>query len=270
MGRRRLLPNINSVLLRLHLPRHSTNYNEKGRCGKNHHHHHHEDLHDDNGNHSSSKNSNHGGHLHVFSWHSLKRRLAKECCSSSSSSLSSPLPKEETVLTVDDDDYDDVTTTADSTCLTTSQHHDPNHDPESDHPHHHHHSVSFGNCEIRTYLQVLGDHPCCTEGCPIQLGWSYTEEKSVKVDDYESLFHSSSFSSSLSSCHSEDGTSTRQRSQELRLTPEERRSILLHARQLMQQQNQATDHMNFSSSSSNNNNNTTTLQHYNYKIEKTP
>jgi len=70
--------------------------------------------------------------------------------------------------------------------------------------------VSFGHCEIRSYEQVVGDHPSCSVGCPIQLGWSYTEESSVRVDEHETTAAASRGSS---------GTS-------LRLTPEERIAML--------------------------------------------
>lgn len=33
--------------------------------------------------------------------------------------------------------------------------------------------VTFSSLQIRGYSQVLGDHPCCTNGPPISLGWKY-------------------------------------------------------------------------------------------------
>lgn len=54
-----------------------------------------------------------------------------------------------------------------------------------------HHStnsmVSFGSCEIRTYNQIVGDHPCCVDGMPIQLGWDYNHEGSIDIDHYEDM-----------------------------------------------------------------------------------
>jgi hypothetical protein len=35
---------------------------------------------------------------------------------------------------------------------------------------------------VRSYVQVLGDHPYCLTGCPIQLGWSYEEGQEEVVD----------------------------------------------------------------------------------------
>jgi len=80
----------------------------------------------------------------------------------------------------------------------------PGNDEEGDSSHDEHHNhldeahgddsaspsssvVSFGSCEIRTYSQVLGDHPCCLEGCPIELGWDYSDEVSIDIDEYENM-----------------------------------------------------------------------------------
>lgn len=46
-------------------------------------------------------------------------------------------------------------------------------------------SVKFQSLHIRTYNQVLGDHPCCTSGLPISLGWTYNDETQVPINDYE-------------------------------------------------------------------------------------
>jgi len=46
-------------------------------------------------------------------------------------------------------------------------------------------SVSFSNLEIREYNIALSDHPDCSYGPPIQLGWEYCEQETVSVDDYE-------------------------------------------------------------------------------------
>jgi hypothetical protein len=71
-------------------------------------------------------------------------------------------------------------------------------------------SVRFGECAVRNYSQVLGDHPYCSMGCPLELGWQYESMEKTSVDDFEA------------------GRSHERRlpSQELRLTPEERRNIL--------------------------------------------
>jgi hypothetical protein len=39
--------------------------------------------------------------------------------------------------------------------------------------------------EIREYNVALSDHPDCSYGPPIQLGWSYCEKQAVSVDEYE-------------------------------------------------------------------------------------
>jgi len=94
-----------------------------------------------------------------------------------------------TMTTIDDHDTDDV---------------------------HHQRFVTFLNCETRTYTQILGDHPCCLEGCPIQLGWEYNEEISiVDVDEYEK------FKLKNHQISRKNESSTR-----LRLSPDERKDIL--------------------------------------------
>lgn len=45
--------------------------------------------------------------------------------------------------------------------------------------------VSFANVQIRVFQQVLGDHPCCTAGPPVSLGWDYTESPAMSVEGYE-------------------------------------------------------------------------------------
>lgn len=47
-------------------------------------------------------------------------------------------------------------------------------------------SVAFANITIREYPVVIGDHPCCSMGCPLSLGWEYIEpERPVSLDEYE-------------------------------------------------------------------------------------
>eukprot|EP00549_Striatella_unipunctata_P025208 CAMPEP_0118694774 /NCGR_PEP_ID=MMETSP0800-20121206/12756_1 /TAXON_ID=210618 ORGANISM="Striatella unipunctata, Strain CCMP2910" /NCGR_SAMPLE_ID=MMETSP0800 /ASSEMBLY_ACC=CAM_ASM_000638 /LENGTH=137 /DNA_ID=CAMNT_0006593369 /DNA_START=111 /DNA_END=524 /DNA_ORIENTATION=+ len=43
--------------------------------------------------------------------------------------------------------------------------------------------VSFGDCEIREYQIIIGDHPMCKKGLPLSLGWKYS--KSQKISIYE-------------------------------------------------------------------------------------
>jgi len=37
--------------------------------------------------------------------------------------------------------------------------------------------VSFSSVSIRSYEVILGDHPCCKDGCALTLGWEYTDEE---------------------------------------------------------------------------------------------
>ena len=48
-------------------------------------------------------------------------------------------------------------------------------------------SVSFSKIQIRRYNIVVGDHPCCTMGCPLSLGWDYKneDEEKVLIDHFE-------------------------------------------------------------------------------------
>ncbi|KAL3926431.1 MAG: hypothetical protein SGBAC_013477 [Bacillariaceae sp.] len=48
-------------------------------------------------------------------------------------------------------------------------------------------SVSFSHCSIRSYNQILGDHPLCAVGCPIALGWRIMRQETLSVDDHESI-----------------------------------------------------------------------------------
>ena len=46
-------------------------------------------------------------------------------------------------------------------------------------------TVKFGSLRIREFAVVLGDHPCCSTGCPLELGWEHESETELAVDDYE-------------------------------------------------------------------------------------
>ena len=48
-------------------------------------------------------------------------------------------------------------------------------------------SVRFSHCSIRSYDQILGDHPLCAEGCPLALGWKVVREETLSVEDHESI-----------------------------------------------------------------------------------
>lgn len=45
--------------------------------------------------------------------------------------------------------------------------------------------VKFTDLHIREYRQVLGDHPCCSSGPPVSLGWDYSPHTSISLDQYE-------------------------------------------------------------------------------------
>lgn len=48
-----------------------------------------------------------------------------------------------------------------------------------------HRNVSFTDISVREYDVELSDHPSCSYGPPIQLGWDYLEEITTSVEDYE-------------------------------------------------------------------------------------
>lgn len=45
--------------------------------------------------------------------------------------------------------------------------------------------VSFSIIQIRTYKVEVGDHPCCSIGFPLALGWEYSEKPTTSLDQYE-------------------------------------------------------------------------------------
>jgi hypothetical protein len=44
--------------------------------------------------------------------------------------------------------------------------------------------VQFGVANVRVYPQVLGDHPYCSEGCPLELSWEFDHEETHSADDF--------------------------------------------------------------------------------------
>lgn len=87
---------------------------------------------------------------------------------------------------------------------------DDSHDDDHHHAHPTQKHVHFGVAQVREYPQVLGDHPYCSLGCPLELGWKSRKSHEFTVEEYEShqrYSHHTSMSA-------------------LKLTPEERRAIL--------------------------------------------
>uniref|UniRef100_A0A7S1ZLI9 Uncharacterized protein n=1 Tax=Trieres chinensis TaxID=1514140 RepID=A0A7S1ZLI9_TRICV len=50
-------------------------------------------------------------------------------------------------------------------------------------------SITFGTVTIRDYEMTLGDHPDCSYGPPVQLGWNYLEYCPLELNEYE-MHHS--------------------------------------------------------------------------------
>eukprot|EP00934_Nitzschia_sp_Nitz4_P000514 Nitzschia sp. Nitz4//scaffold280_size24494//23009//23620//NITZ4_008396-RA/size24494-processed-gene-0.29-mRNA-1//1//CDS//3329545603//514//frame0 len=76
--------------------------------------------------------------------------------------------------------------------------------------------VRFGKSQVRSYPQVMGEHPFCRLGCPLELGWEPSEEFECSVDEFENT-------------HRSMNLDARQCPETLRMTPEERRAILQDA-----------------------------------------
>lgn len=48
--------------------------------------------------------------------------------------------------------------------------------------------VTFDRVEIRVHALILGDHPCCTDGMALGLGWEHSRKKKVlQIDEFEKL-----------------------------------------------------------------------------------
>jgi len=45
--------------------------------------------------------------------------------------------------------------------------------------------VSFSTVQIREYSLILGDHPYCSGGPPLSLGWDHSEAETVPIEVYE-------------------------------------------------------------------------------------
>ena len=46
-------------------------------------------------------------------------------------------------------------------------------------------TVSFGKLETREYSIALSDHPSCSFGPPISLGWDFRDKEATELDHYE-------------------------------------------------------------------------------------
>lgn len=92
----------------------------------------------------------------------------------------------------------------------------------------HRKQVSWGSAlEIRTHSVILGDHPCCRDSLPLQLGWEYNESELVNMDVYELHKKQSSCYPNISyfSQQHKRGSNSKQPP---RLTYMERKTLLKH------------------------------------------
>ena len=78
--------------------------------------------------------------------------------------------------------------------------------------------VQFANIEVRSYSITIGDHPCCTIGCPITLDWEYKTEDTVSIQEYETLKYGNGNDASLN-----------KKMNEFRISPAERVELLLQS-----------------------------------------
>ena len=81
--------------------------------------------------------------------------------------------------------------------------------------------VQFANIEVRSYSITIGDHPCCTIGCPITLDWEYKTEDTVSIQEYETLKYGNGNDATLN-----------KKMNEFRISPEERVELLLQSSSL--------------------------------------
>lgn len=84
-------------------------------------------------------------------------------------------------------------------------------------------SVRFNSVSIRIYNQCFGDHPCCSDGLPLSLDWTYTETPTIDIDTYEKTKQGIQLLSSTSSYSS---INSRSSIQSFRLSGHERKCIL--------------------------------------------
>ena len=79
-------------------------------------------------------------------------------------------------LMEDEDESHPSAATDDGTACGTETHEATHHQhhPEGEGKH-----VRFSTASMRVYPQVLGDHPYCSVGCPLELGWTYDREEVV-------------------------------------------------------------------------------------------
>jgi hypothetical protein len=50
-------------------------------------------------------------------------------------------------------------------------------------------SVSFGKLGVRQYSVEISDHPSCSYGPPVQLGWDFKEKEAIPLESYEEGRH---------------------------------------------------------------------------------
>lgn len=59
-------------------------------------------------------------------------------------------------------------------------------------------NVSFSTIQIRTYELILGDNPDCS--FPLSLGWKYSEDNAVDLNDYECHHHPKRMQARIEDC----------------------------------------------------------------------
>ena len=69
--------------------------------------------------------------------------------------------------------------------------------------------VGFASVVVREYTVTIGDHPCCTQGCPLTLDWEYQQGPALALEAFET-----------------SRVALRRHRNDLRTTWEERRHIL--------------------------------------------
>lgn len=47
--------------------------------------------------------------------------------------------------------------------------------------------VRFRHVQVREFERIIGDNPSCSSGAPVALGWAHSRDRTMRLDDYESV-----------------------------------------------------------------------------------
>ena len=103
-------------------------------------------------------------------------------------------------------------------------------------------TVQFDSLQIRTFPQILGDHPCCSRGLPLSLAWEYTSQHTLSINEHD---------------HDPESEKVPFKSHSLRLGADRRLEILKNARlEILKKASSATLRIKATTTHTNTNTNT--------------